>query len=299
MPDDRLFHKSLGHSQKVNGLTDLEDIVWRTYIQAADDFGVMRFQALPLQDAYDRLANRNPRVVQRALEGVAGAGLVHTFTHQGQVFCYQRTWQRYQKVEYPRTTIQPRPPDSELAECCELTRHLFQFHPGGRRVPATKDSRKNSGNDSGSFPGVLLESSGNDSGSFPVPHARARTLTANANGERLMAPGGAGGDHSKPRHAPLDPSDDPGLSERAGRFCERYAELYHQHRHGAHYIGKPNLDFLEALQLVRVWDDARLELLVTAFLKTDHEFAVKGSRTIAQFRSMASWCDGQLRERGL
>ena len=57
MPDDRLFHKKLGHSVKVNSLTADEEIVWRTYVLAADDFGVMRFSADPLRDAHERLQN--------------------------------------------------------------------------------------------------------------------------------------------------------------------------------------------------------------------------------------------------
>ena len=97
----------------------------------------------------------------------------------------------------------------------------------------------------------------------------------------------------------LDPSSDETLTARAGRFLERYGELYQRHLHGACYVGRPTLDFQEALQLVRAWDDERLDKLVEAFLKTDHDFAEKGSRTVAQFRSMASWCDVQLRRAGL
>ena len=95
------------------------------------------------------------------------------------------------------------------------------------------------------------------------------------------------------------PSDDPDLAERAGRFLERYAEMYPKFRKGARYLGKPSLDFQEALQLVATWDDDRLDKLATVFLTTDHEFAEKGSRSVAQFRSMASWCDGRLAEAGL
>lgn len=91
-----------------------------------------------------------------------------------------------------------------------------------------------------------------------------------------------------------------GLEERAGRFVnDVYPALYEKHRKGARYVSRPALDFQEALQLCRVWDDARLEKLAVVFLTTDHEFAEKGSRTIAQFRSMASWCDGRLAEAGI
>jgi hypothetical protein len=110
---------------------------------------------------------------------------------------------------------------------------------------------------------------------------------ANANGYRLPANG------QRPRE--IDP-----LSERAARFVqETYPALYAKHRKGARYISKPTLDFQEALELCRVWDDERLVKIATVFLTTDHEFAEKGSRTMAQFRSMASWCDGLIAKAGI
>lgn len=97
----------------------------------------------------------------------------------------------------------------------------------------------------------------------------------------------------------LGKTGDP-LAERAGLFVrETYPTLYAKYRKGARYVSRPALDFQEALELCRVWDDARLEKIATAFLMTDHEFAAKGSRTIAQFRALASWCDSQLVEAGI
>lgn len=90
------------------------------------------------------------------------------------------------------------------------------------------------------------------------------------------------------------------LAQRAGRFVnETYPALYARHRKGARYISRPALDFQEALELCRVWDDARLEKIATVFLTTDHDFAEKGSRTMAQFRALASWCDSRLAEAGI
>lgn len=89
------------------------------------------------------------------------------------------------------------------------------------------------------------------------------------------------------------------LTERAGDFCRRYAELYPQYRKGARYLPKPALDHAKACELCAVWDDARLEKLASAFLQTDHDFAANGSRTIGQFAALASWCDDRLREEGL
>lgn len=90
------------------------------------------------------------------------------------------------------------------------------------------------------------------------------------------------------------------ISERAGRFCnEVYPALYAKYRKGARYVSRPAMDFQEALQLCRTWDDERLVKIATVFLTTDHEFAEKGSRTMAQFRSLASWCDSRLAEAGI
>lgn len=110
--------------------------------------------------------------------------------------------------------------------------------------------------------------------------------------------------HPIPSPVPTEPKRDARESpkasdetaERAGRFCERYGELYAQHRRGARYLPRPALDFQKACDLCAVWDDARLERLATVFLKTDHDFAASGSRTIGQFAALASWCDDRLRE---
>lgn len=86
------------------------------------------------------------------------------------------------------------------------------------------------------------------------------------------------------------------LPERAGEFIERYKALHLKLRKGAHYIGKPHFDFQEALQLVGVFDDALLDKLAYVWLNTDHQFAENGTRTLAKFRSMASWCQERVIE---
>lgn len=92
----------------------------------------------------------------------------------------------------------------------------------------------------------------------------------------------------------LTPADE--ITERAGRFCEHYGDLYLELRHGARYLPRPALDFQKAVDLCQVWPDDRLDKLARVFLKTDHDFAVSGSRTIGQFAALASWCDDRLRE---
>lgn len=97
----------------------------------------------------------------------------------------------------------------------------------------------------------------------------------------------------------LSPGDNPELAERAGRFLERYGVLHEKWRHGAVYMGRIHVDFDEALQLVAKFDDERLDKLATVFLNADSEFAEKGTRSVPKFRSMVSWCDERLREKGL
>lgn len=286
MPDDRFLHRACGHSRKVNALTSDEFRVWVQYELSADDFGVMLFSSRPLRADNDYLDTKSSKLVQRWLERVRDLGLIQTFEHQDQLYCFQHDWQDYQKVEYPRTTILPPPTADALEVCTPLTRHLFRFYPGGVRIPGGKREQL------GSVPGIFPESSPN----IPTPRARARPVPAN--GERLTAngSGGAGG-ATVIDLQPSDASEDQ--RARAARFCERYAELYAQHRKGARYHNKPTLDFVEALGIVATWDDARLDQLVEAFLTTDEPFCRNGAGTIAQFRSRASWCDSKLREAGL
>lgn len=277
MPDERFFHKRLGHSAKVNKLTDFEDRVWRAYVLSADDFGVMRFAAIALQADHDYCASRPQKLVQKALERVHEVGLIVTFEHQGHTYCAQQDWQEHQRVKHPRRTINPMPPDSMLSDFSSKTVALFADWPGKSKEKVQEDL-------------------GNSSATFgDLARAPSREM-ANANGYRL--PANANG----PRPVPRDPSPSEvsnEVAERAGRFCERYADLYVKHRKGARYVAKPALDFQEALQLCQVWPDDRLDKLAQVFLTTDHDFAERGSRTMAQFRSMASWCDSRLVEAGI
>lgn len=105
---------------------------------------------------------------------------------------------------------------------------------------------------------------------------------------------------SQTQSKPTSAREGDALAERAGKFVnETYPTLYAKFRKGARYVSKPALDFQEALELCRVWDDDRLAKIATVFLTTDHEFAEKGSRTMGQFRAMASWCDSKIAEAGI
>ncbi len=93
-----------------------------------------------------------------------------------------------------------------------------------------------------------------------------------------------------------DPFTDSSVTERAGRFLERYPDLYAKHRKGARYAVRPVRDYAAAVTLCQTWPDDRLDKLAVIFLTTDHEFAESGSRTVPQFLGLASWCDGKLAE---
>lgn len=131
MPDDRLFHLALGHSQKVNSLTDFERGVWLVYKLASDDFGVMRYSATPLQDLALWLERRPTKNVLKALDAVRDARLIQTFEHQGQLYAYQWDWQTWQKITHPRQTKQPKPP---IATLDQNTEWLFRHHPTGGKL---------------------------------------------------------------------------------------------------------------------------------------------------------------------
>ena len=79
MPADRLLHARLGHSAKVGSLSELEFRVWTTYVLAADDFGVMRADAVAFQAAHDalstRLAEEIGKCIERLVEGPAWYGV--------------------------------------------------------------------------------------------------------------------------------------------------------------------------------------------------------------------------------
>lgn len=141
MPADRLFHPRLGHSQKVSSLSHLEARVWKQYVLSADDFGVMPYTALQLQADNVALAREPIPVIQAALDQVAAAGLIRVFEHQGARYCFQHDWQDWQKVEYPRVSIRPKPIAESLKTCTVKTRKLFSKHPGGSPKGSPKLSR--------------------------------------------------------------------------------------------------------------------------------------------------------------
>ena len=133
MPADRLLHARLGHSAKVSSLTDLEFRVWTTYVLGADDFGVMRADAVAFQAAHDALSMRPAGAIAKCIERLVEAGLVAGFEHQRARYLYQWDWQDFQRVRFPARTLHPLPASAEVSA---RTHHLWSVHPGGARVPA-------------------------------------------------------------------------------------------------------------------------------------------------------------------
>lgn len=172
MPQDRLRSPRAGHGRRTSALNDFEYRVWDQYQLSADDFGVMRCSALTIQNDNDALAQRPQDDVQAALERLIAVGLVLVFEHQERRYICQPDWQEFQKVEYPRVTLLPRPSPEVLERLEPSTRRLFAKHPGGTQKKAQRSS-KGSPNVSRTVP---KES--------PTTRARvpAKRLTASANG---------------------------------------------------------------------------------------------------------------------
>lgn len=135
MPDDRFLHRRAGHSEKVSQLSDLEYRVWTQYLLSADDFGVMRLSALSLQADNSALELRPVKAITAALNRIVTVRLLQPFVHQNRAYVYQHNWQDWQKVTYPRQTIEPKPP-ADL--CTRNMQWLLSYWPGGKPVPSWK-----------------------------------------------------------------------------------------------------------------------------------------------------------------
>lgn len=149
MPRDRLRSPRAGHGRKTTSLTDFEFRVWDQWQLSADDFGVMRFGPYKLKEDNGRLAKCDDAEIMAALDRIVEVGLALRFEHQGVLFICDPTWQEFQKVEYPHTTLMPKPPSSVLLHCNPPTRKLFQKHPGGSsgrsKSGSPKDHRRITG----------------------------------------------------------------------------------------------------------------------------------------------------------
>lgn len=98
------------------------------------------------------------------------------------------------------------------------------------------------------------------------------------------------------RDARLSGTTDTTLARRAGHFIDRYKELFKEWRFGAIYHGRPHIDWANACNLVRSFEDERLEQLAVVFLNSNEPFIEKSNRSLAVFETRISWCDEQLRK---
>lgn len=285
MPQDRLLHPKAGHSDKVSLLTDLEYRVWTQYLLSADDFGVMRCSAVTLQADNDALHGRPAKVVQRAIDHLIVVKLIDVFEHQGRRYGFQDDWQEFQKVEYPRATIEPKPTAEALQRCSEPTRHLFDQHPGGKGRRKPKPDPTDSELVSQTF-----------SEQIPTTRAHPRetanaNANANANGKRQTL------------QAPAAVMVDEAFERRVREFSERYPGIYRKVRNGAYYHVKAARDFDPLCQLVQHYgdsgsSDSRLDLMLDVFLRMDTREANNVPGTPGQFLHMAPEVDRRLREHG-
>ncbi len=88
------------------------------------------------------------------------------------------------------------------------------------------------------------------------------------------------------------------LGLRAGQLLgELYPSWYAKYRHGAKLrLVANSLAYQDALSLVGLWDDARLEKLAQIVLTTDDEWIAGTDRSFRIFASKASWADDRLRQ---
>ena len=292
MPADRLFHARLGHSAKVSSLSDLAYRVWTTYLLGADDFGVMRADAVAFQAAHDALRERPAAEVAAGIERLVEVGLVAAFIHQGARYLYQSDWQDFQRVRFPGRTLHPLPAEAMVSA---RTRHLWSTHPGGTRLPApprdaaaTSEQRQKFSRSSS----APLQNNFRTTSEELPSHARA---CETANGLRLKASereGGAGGEG-----APGGAASD--VASRAAALVERYrAELYPRHR-GVAYAPTRAVEASDAdaaERLCAAWDDAALARLAERFLTTEGDRFLDGrTRTLSMLLSRAPALAEQLR----
>lgn len=128
MPDYRKLSNGHGNSRTLTELPDFDFRVWLQYRASADDFGVCPLSPAKLQGDNRRLAKESTAKVLRAMKGLIECGLVLVFTHQGQDYLCQATWQDFEDIRYPRQTLHPVPSAEVFGLLSEKTAELFREH---------------------------------------------------------------------------------------------------------------------------------------------------------------------------
>lgn len=243
MPVDRFFHPRAGHSTKVTSLTDLEFRVWWTYVMAADDYGVMRCSAVTIQAVNDALAQQSRHRVDGALKRLVSVGLLTAFEHQDRLYVCQLTWQDFQKVKYPRESMEPLPTPEVLEKCSKRTRALFAQH-------------------SGNFPEMIPKD---------LPRAGARE-EANANGLRQEADG-------ERRTA----ADESAEADPAARVLTAFRGYWKRtYGHECSLITKP-IEDMQLAQQIAAHSEVNLLQALAAFFATEDKFVKNAKHPLPMF----------------
>lgn len=179
MPQDRFRSQRAGSSQKLSALTDFEYRVWDQYQLSADDFGIMPCEAIQLQA--DNMALRAPRrteaEVQEALERFIAIKLVFAYEHQHRRYIVDPKWQHFQRVSYPKQTMNPAPPADVLAQCHVWTQALFAQCFGKKSQKFSKPPENSE----------IFQNPSEGMGSDQV--ANGKEIAAKTNGKGQMADG--------------------------------------------------------------------------------------------------------------
>ena len=320
MPADRVLHARLGHSAKVSSLSDLAFRVWTTYVLGADDFGVMRADAVAFQAAHDALRERPAEEVAASIERIVEVGLVSAFEHEGARYLYQADWQDFQRVRFPGRTPHPLPAEAMVSW---RTLHLWSAHPGGSRLPALprgtagtsaplqKFSRSSSAPLRNHFRTtsevVPHQQFRGDSASEKVrggpqrhfgttSEARARGTDHRSLSTKPSTHRETGGEGLGEGAAGRPTAD---VASRSAALVERYrSALYPRHR-GVAYAPTRAVEASDAdaaERLCQAWDDAELDRLVERFLTIEGDRFLDGrTRTLSMLLSRAPALAEQLR----
>lgn len=138
MADARLFHKKGSHGERVIALDHLAFRVWHQYVLSADDYGVMRASSSVIRADNPKLEDEPLKKIVAAMATIEASGLVATFEHQGVKFWWQKDWQDFQQIRYPRESVNPCPPPECIATASSKQRKLFAIR--------SEDSQEDSGN---------------------------------------------------------------------------------------------------------------------------------------------------------
>lgn len=282
MPDDRFLHKRAGHSEKFALLTDFEWRVWCQFLMSADDFGVMRYSALTLQEANDAFETRPADILEHCLNELVTVRLVHTFEHQRRLYLYQWDWQFWQKVTFPRRTLSPKPPE-EL--CSRHTRWLLSHHPGGKPMPSwmAPNGWRPEVVDPDPLPALpkRLESADQVEGNnFSDAIAVSRLPLAVGFSAKPPKP-------EKHGSAEKPPS---GVRE----FLEWFVTEYKARRNGATYFVKWEVHGKLVKELLRVFPAERLKKHALILLTTDEDWTSDTDRGIGILSTKINWLEERL-----